>query len=131
MQLCLKLELHSYNYLRIEATDIPFCPLTDLWLSCIDDGLTLPDNKEDAVAAFILLRFNSSSTRFFPDTELEDSGKMEEALIAARFSLLFRSNFEENLTAAAPATSSSDGGRSRIPRPSFLACSSSSATFLF
>lgn len=100
-------------------------------LCCHDKGLTLPANDADAAVAFIFLLFDSSSDLLLPDADADESGKMEEAMIAARLFFLFLSNFEANLTAAVTAASSSEGGRSRMPRPILLDTPSSSLTLLF
>ena len=95
--------------------------------------MTLPANDADAAVAFIFLLFDSSSDLLLPDADADadESGKMEEAIIAARLFFLFLSNFEANLTAAVTAASSSEGGRSRMPRPILLDTPSSSSTLLF
>lgn len=77
-----------------------------------------------------LLLANSSAARL-EDAVPEDSGKMEEALMAALLSLKFFSNFDGNFTAAAVAVSSFDGGKRRTPSPIFLAASFSSETRFF
>jgi hypothetical protein len=97
---------------------------------CHEDDLTLPAISTDAALAFIFLLFSARSS--FPfEAELGDSGKMEEALIAALLSFLLFSNFEANFTQAAAAASAADGGKSRTPSPIFLADFFSSATLFF
>ena len=80
--------------------------------------------------AFILRLFSARSNLPF-EAELDDSGKMEAALIAALLFFLLFSNFDANFTEAATAASSADGGKSRTPRPIFLADDFSSATLFF
>ena len=92
-----------------------------------EDDFTLPAIRAVAVLAFILRAFSARSN--FPfEAELDDSGKMEAALIDALLSFLLFSNFDANFTEAATAASSADGGKSRTPRPIFLADDFSSAT---
>jgi hypothetical protein len=83
-----------------------------------------------AVLAFIFLLFNARSNLPF-EAELDDSGKMEAALIAALLSFLLFSNFDANFTEAAVAASSAEGAKSLTPMPIFLADFFSSATLFF
>jgi hypothetical protein len=49
------------------------------------------------------------------EAEVDDSGKMEAALMAALLSFLLFSNFDANFTEAAAAASSAEGGKRRTP----------------
>uniref|UniRef100_J3LCB9 Uncharacterized protein n=1 Tax=Oryza brachyantha TaxID=4533 RepID=J3LCB9_ORYBR len=94
-----------------------------------DDGFTLPAISAAAPPAFIFRLFSARSSLFF-EVELDDTGKMEAALIAALLSRLLLSNFDANFTEAAAVASSAEGGTSHTPRPIFLADFLSSATLL-
>lgn len=97
---------------------------------CHEDGFTLPAISAEAAPAFIFRLFNARSSLLF-EAELDDSGKMEEALIAALLSFLLFSKFDANFTEAAAEASSPEGGKSRTPSPIFLADFFSSATLFF
>lgn len=96
-----------------------------------DDGLNFPVSMLDAAEALIFLLLDSSSSRLDEEEEPDDCENIEAALINARLSFLFFSNFEENLTREAVTESSLEAGSSRTPRPIFLEAASSSATLFF
>jgi hypothetical protein len=117
------------GYLRLAIIGTKDLALSEPAL-CHEDGFTLPAISRDAALAFIFRLFSARSSLPF-EAELDDSGKMEEALIAALLSFLLLSNFEANFTEAAAAASAADGGKSRTPSPIFLADFFSSATLFF
>jgi hypothetical protein len=123
------LDCAKCSYLRLAIIGTRVLALPDPAL-CQDDGFTLPAISKDAALALIFRLFNAMSSLRF-EAELDDSGKMEEALIAALLSSLLLSNFEANFTEAAAAASAADGGKSRTPSPIFLADFFSSATLFF
>jgi hypothetical protein len=95
---------------------------------CHEDGFTLPAISAVATPAFIFRLFRARSSLPF---EVDDSGKMEAAFIAALLSFLLFSNFDANFTEAAAAASSVEGGKRRTPSPIFLADFFSSAILFF
>jgi hypothetical protein len=117
------------GYLRVAMIGIWVLELPEPAL-CHDDGFTLLAISAEAAPAFIFRLFSARSSLFF-EVELDDSGKMEAALIAALLSLLLFSNFDANFTEAAAVASSAEGGKSRTPSPIFLADLFSSATLFF
>lgn len=120
------------TYRRLEATATPLLRLHDAELFDHDDGLNPPVSNSDVMPALIFLLFDSNSKRFLSDMEDPDEpGKIEAAVINARFSFLFLSNLEENFMRAAVAASSSVAGSNRMPSPSFFETDSSSATLFF
>lgn len=115
--------------MRVAITGILVLELAEPAL-CHEDGLTLPAIRAVAAPAFMFRLFSKRSSLPF-EAELDDSGKIEAALIAALLSFLLFSNFDANFTEAAVAASSAEGGKSRTPRPIFLADFFSSATLFF
>jgi hypothetical protein len=97
---------------------------------CHEDGFTLPAISAVATPAFIFRLFGARSSLPF-EVEVDDSGKMEAAFIAALLSFLLFSNFDANFTEAAAAASSVEGGKRRTPSPIFLADFFSSAILFF
>ena len=115
--------------MRAARTGIRVLELAELAL-CHEDGFTLPAISAVAAPAFMFRLFSTRSSLPF-DAELDDSGKIEAALIAALLSFLLFSNFDANFTEAAAVASSAEGGKRRTPRPIFLADFFSSATLFF
>jgi hypothetical protein len=116
-------------YFHVAKTGICDLELEEL-MPCHEDGLTLPAISTVATPAFIFRLFNTRSSLSF-EAEVDDSGKMEAALIAALLSFLLFSNFDANFTEAAAAASSAEGGKRRTPSPIFLADFFSSTTLFF
>ena len=112
-------------------TGARLCLLDSKELCDHDDGLNPPLSKLEAADALILLLFDSNSNCFEFEVDADDPEKIEEALISARLSFLFRSNLDENFTCAAAAASSLLVGSSRMPSPIFFEALSSSATLFF
>ena len=115
--------------MRAARTGIRVLELAELAL-CHEDGFTLPAISVVAAPAFMFRLFSTRSSLPF-EAELDDSEKIEAALIAALLSFLLFSNFDANFTEAAAVASSAEGGKSRTPRPIVLADFFSSATLFF